>query len=256
MKITIVQPDIAWEDKHVNMENLEKLLDFPPGVTDLVILPEMFTTGFSMQSHELAEESDSLTYGWLLKMAELKKAAFCGSYIMKEKELYYNRFVLCTPEGERISYDKSHLFSITGEDKHFTPGHQRIIINYAGFRINPIICYDLRFPVWIRNRNDYDLLICVANWPESRREVWNTLLKARAIENQCYVAGVNRIGSDQPGNNYSGDSVILDAKGRTMAEMGKYREGYVTADISLQNLEKFRNAFPVHRDADDFKIIS
>jgi omega-amidase len=255
MKITIVQPDIAWEDKQANLDDLEKMLDFPAGATDLVILPEMFTTGFTMNARELAEDAGSLTSRWLAKMTEMKSAAFCGSYIVREGELFYNRFVMNIPSGEQFSYNKRHLFSISGEDKHYAPGRQRSLMSYGGFRINPIICYDLRFPVWIRNRNDCDLLICVANWPESRREVWNTLLKARAIENQCYVAGVNRIGMDNSGNRYSGESVILDAEGKVIAEMGRSREGYVTAEISFSDLEKFRKAFPVHSDADDFNLI-
>lgn len=254
MKITIVQPDIYWENRPANLNKLEKLLaDIPEG-TELVILPEMFTTGFSMDTLKLAEEINSETITWMKNQAGTKNIALCGSFIVKADGRCFNRFVFVSPEGITHLYDKRHLFSIGGENESFKAGKARAIFNYKDFRINAIICYDLRFPVWIRNRNDYDLLICVANWPESRRDAWNTLLRARAIENQCFVAGVNRVGKDNTGNIYAGESVILDPRGRMIAGIPAYEEGTVTAEIMVSDLIAFRKSFPVWKDADDFEI--
>jgi len=254
MRVTIVQPDIFWEKKSANLSHLEEILDFSPGFTDLIVLPEMFTTGFTMDPGKYAEQDDSETFGWMQKISGIKEAAVCGSFIAEDKGSYYNRFICVSPSGEIFRYDKRHLFSISGEDKSYTQGNARIVFNYRGFRILPLICYDLRFPVWARNRGDYDLMICVANWPESRRDVWNTLLKARAIENQCFVAGVNRIGTDPSGNSYSGDSVLLDAKGKTILGLSVNREGHATAELSIQSLQAFRKEFPVWKDADEFTL--
>jgi omega-amidase len=254
MRITIVQPDILWENIPANLEHFDRLLDFSPGFTDLIVLPEMFTTGFSLNALELAEKPSSETFAWMKRLSVVKNAAVCGSYIISEDGHFFNRFIFTSPEGEIYYYNKRHLFSISGEDKNYTRGSERLIFNYFGFRIMPVICYDLRFPVWMRNRDDYDLILCIANWPESRREAWNTLLKARAIENQCFVAGVNRIGNDQAGNKYAGESIILDARGNTIAVLRSYSEGHATADISLSSLQNFRNEFPAWRDADDFNL--
>jgi predicted amidohydrolase len=254
MKITIIQSDIFWEDKQGNLDSLGMAISKVSGTTDLVILPEMFNTGFSMNTRMLAEESNSGTFRWMKNLASNCGLAICGSYIVKENQKYFNRFVFITAEGETRCYDKRHLFRIGGEDKKFSKGNLRGIFTYRGFRINPIICYDLRFPVWVRNRNDYDLLICVANWPDSRRDVWNTLLKARAIENQCFVTGVNRIGHDEAGNTYTGESVILDPRGRTIAGLPDSEAGHATAEIQMSDLETFRKKFPVLKDADDFSL--
>jgi predicted amidohydrolase len=254
MKITIVQPDILWEDRAGNLHKLQTMLKEVSGKTDLVILPEMFSTGFSMQSGELSEAYRAQTYQWMENLSQEGNYAICGSYIVKESDNYLNRFVFIAPDRQNFRYDKRHLFSIGGEDLNFTHGNNRLIINFKDYRINAIICYDLRFPVWIRNRNDYDLLICVANWPESRREVWNTLLKARAIENQCYVVGVNRVGTDNSDDKYAGESMILDPKGRIITAINEYEEGIATGEISLSDLQDFRLKFPVWKDADDFTI--
>jgi omega-amidase len=254
MKITIVQPDIIWENRNANLEKIESLLDPVSGKTNLVILPEMFTTGFSMNTENLAEQFNADTLAWMRRISLERQFAICGSFIVDENHSFFNRFVFVTPDQKTYSYDKRHLFSIGGENDSYKPGKERLIFKYNDVRISAIICYDLRFPVWIRNRNDYDLMICVSNWPESRREVWNTLLKARAIENQCYVAGVNRVGSDNEGNNYSGESVILDPRGRKIADIKEYEEGIATGEISIPDLISFRKNFPVWKDADDFKI--
>jgi len=254
MKITIVQPDILWENKTGNLLKLESMLKEVSGKTDLVILPEMFNTGFSMNAEELFEYKDSDTFVWMQNISREKKFAVCGSYIIKDGTHFYNRFVFVTPDKSSFFYDKRHLFSIGGENTKYQSGKRRKIFKYKGYRINVIICYDLRFPVWSRNRNDYDLLICVANWPDSRRQVWNTLLKARAIENQCYVAGVNRVGNDNTDNHYAGESVILDPRGRIITVVEEYEEGIATGVISLSELNDFRMKFPVWKDADDFTI--
>jgi len=255
MRITIIQYDISWEDKQSNLNYLEKIVSPLSGKTDLIILPEMFNTGFSMNPDKLCENPDSNTLSWMKNLAEEGKFAVCGSYIVKEAGKAFNRFVFVASDGETTNYDKRHLFSMGNEDKFFSKGKKRVIFSYRGFRIMPIICYDLRFPVWSRNRNDYDLLICVANWPESRREVWNTLLKARAIENQCYVAGANRVGTDGTGIKYSGDSAILNPRGETLQEGITNTEFVITADLSLSELNAFREKFPAWKDADDFSII-
>jgi omega-amidase len=254
MKITIVQPDIIWENRSANLKKIESLLHPVSGKTDLVILPEMFTTGFSMNTGNLAEEINAGTLAWMRSMSLERQFAICGSYIVDENHSFFNRFVFVTPDQKTYSYDKRHLFSIGGENDSYKPGKKRLVFTYNDVRISAIICYDLRFPVWIRNRNDYDLLICVSNWPDSRREVWNTLLKARAVENQCYVAGVNRVGSDNEENNYAGESVILDPRGRKIAEIKEYEEGIATGEISIPELISFRKNFPVWKDADDFGI--
>jgi predicted amidohydrolase len=255
MKITIIQFDIVWEDKKANLDHIQKLLENIPEDSSLVVLPEMFTTGFSMSTEELAETPFSQTYTWMTSMARKHQTGICGSLIVEENSFYYNRFFFVSPDGKSAVYDKRHLFAIGGEDKKFIRGNSRAIFQYSGFRINPVICYDLRFPVWTRNRNDYDLLICVANWPESRREVWKTLLKARAIENQCFVSGVNRIGTDQEGNSYAGDSMVIDPKGEVIASIPEYQEGIASTEISIQELEDFRARFPVWKEADDFEIL-
>ena len=256
MIITIIQPDIVWEDKKANLDHIGKLLETIPSETNLVVLPEMFTTGFSMNTQSLAENSFSQTYTWMVNVSKKRQLGICGSFIVKEESSNHNRFIFISSDDNSAFYDKRHLFSIGGEDKNFRRGNMRTIFQYSGFRINPVICYDLRFPVWIRNRNDYDLLICVANWPDSRREVWKTLLKARAIENQCFVAGVNRVGIDNAGNAYAGDSVIIDPRGQIIASIPEYREGIASAEISLKELLDFRDKFPAWKDADEFELQS
>jgi omega-amidase len=254
MKITLVQPDILWENKTGNFHKLELMLKEVSGITDLVVLPEMFTTGFSMQVPGLSESYHDNTFRWMENLSREGNYAICGSFIVNESNNYLNRFVFITPDKSDFFYDKRHLFSIAGEDTIFKHGDSRLVIHYRDYRINAIICYDLRFPVWTRNKNDYDLLICVANWPDKRRETWNTLLKARAIENQCYVVGVNRVGYDNTNTCYAGESVILDPLGRIIAGVKENEEGIATGEISLPDLLNFRKEFPVMKDADDFTI--
>ena len=254
MKITLIQQDILWENKLRNLEKLSKLISEIPAETDLVILPEMFNTGFSMKPAKLAENFRSETFEWMQGIAVKSNIGICGSFIISENGNFYNRWIFVSSEGDVWSYDKRHLFIITGEERLFTRGENRVVFNYKGLRICPNVCYDLRFPVWSRNRNDYDLLINSSNWPESRRDVWMTLLKARALENQCYVAGVNRTGIDGTGIKYCGDSMILGPKGEIIAEGKQNEESLISGDISIDELSDFRKKFPVLDDADDFKI--
>jgi predicted amidohydrolase len=187
-------------------------------------------------------------------MAEKQHSGICGSYIVVDDRQYFNRWIFVSPDGEIRSYDKRHLFGPGGEDRLFARGRERIVFNFKGLRICPNICYDLRFPVWSRNRNDYDLLINSSNWPESRRDVWITLLKARALENQCYVAGVNRIGVDGTGIKYCGDSMIIGPKGETIASERQNVECIISGEVSLSELADFRKNFPVLNDGDNFNI--
>lgn len=254
MKISVVQPDVVWEDKSKNLRNLEVMISSLFDNTDLVVLPELFNTGFSMNPDRLSELPGSETFNWMKGIADKGNFGLCGSYIVNENNHFYNRFVFVSPGNEVWQYDKRHLFSMAGENMFFSPGTSRLIFSFRGVRITPLICYDLRFPVWSRNRNDFDLLLYTANWPASRSEVWNTLLKARAIENQCFVAGSNRIGTDGNGIYYSGDSLIIDPRGAIIAYAKPNEEGSVTGEISMTELSKFRKKFPVLEDADDFII--
>jgi predicted amidohydrolase len=254
MKITLIQPDIIWENKIKNLEKMEEFISSTPADTEILLLPEMFNTGFSMNPGELSETPGSVTHEWMWSIAKKYCFGICGSYIIKEDNHFFNRWIFVSPESEIWSYDKRHLFNLSGEDKLFTPGMKRIVFKFRGLRICPNICYDLRFPVWSRIQNDYDLLINSANWPESRREVWITLLKARALENQCYVAGVNRIGIDGTGIKYSGDSMILGPKGEIIASGTQGKACLVSGDISLNDLSDFRKKFPFLDAADEFTI--
>jgi len=254
MKISIIQPDLKWEDKSGNFRNLGELISPLYKKSDIVVLPEMFNTGFSMNPEKLCESPESETFDWMKNIAEKGNFGLCGSYIVKENMKFFNRWVFVTPEKESWYYDKRHLFSMAGEAKFFSSGKNRLIFSFRSMRISPFICYDLRFPVWSRSRNDFDLMIFAANWPESRREVWSTLLKARAIENQCYVAGANRIGTDGKGIKYCGDSVIVNPRGEIIASANFSEECSVSGEISLTELSDFRKKFPVHNDADNFTI--
>ena len=248
MKVSILQTDILWADPEGNVEKADKMIDASPGA-DLYVLPEMFSTGFCTQPEGIAESTDSQTLTWMKSKALQTGAAVAGSVAVTEDGRYYNRFYFVEPDGNVTFYDKKHLFTFGGEHKHFTAGDRRVIVNYKGIRILLEVCYDLRFPVWSRNRGDYDMIIYVASWPTPRAEAWKALLTARAIENQCYVVGVNRVGDD-PSNEYSGGSRIIDPYGRIIAECDDGAEGAVSAEIDMTLLEAFRQKFPVLNDAD------
>lgn len=255
LRITLAQADLVWENPEQNRMDLEVQIKQLIGQSDLVILPETFATGFSMRASDLAEPMDGPTVTWLLNLSHTTGIALGGSLIIKENGLYYNRFVFITPNGEMSYYDKRHLFSIGGESISFTAGDQRMIVNFSGWRIALYICYDIRFPVWCRNANDTDLMIFTANWPASRNEVWKVLLKAKAIENQVYVAGINRIGTDGNGISYIGESQILNSRGEILTETRITSDGFLCYEISKKELNDFREKFPVANDADRFLII-
>ena len=252
--VSLVQFDIRWQQPQDNLDRLAEMINPLSGHTDLILLPEMFTTGFTMEPEMFYEEAEGTVYTWMHKLAGKTGTCMAGRYIVRENGRYFNRLLYVSPEGEESIYDKRHLFRMGDEHLHYAAGHKRIVFSCRNFRIKPFICYDLRFPVWTRSRNDADLLIFIANWPESRREVWKTLLKARAIENQVYVAGVNRVGKDGRNISYAGDSMIISPKGEVISSLETNREGILTSVLDLHGLQRFREKFPVHLDADRFNI--
>ena len=257
LRISLVQTHLQWEDIAGNLQQLEAKLQSIPIGTHIVVLPEMFSTGFSMQPERLAETMQGNTILWMKKMAESKKCIITGSLIIQENDCYYNRLIWMLPNGQMGFYDKRHCFAYAGEDKHYTPGNKRLIASVNGWKINLQICYDLRFPVWARqqanNPPEYDVLIYVANWPEKRIYAWKSLLIARAIENQCYVIGVNRIGNDGNGIAHSGDSMAINPLGEILwHEANKEAIGDVT--LSSNFLNEVRSRFPFLADADKFSI--
>ncbi len=254
LRISLVQTPLDWQQPDANRERLTSLLAPLEGQTDLIVLPEMFTTGFTMSPNEVAEPMSGPTLAWMRTMARSLGAAICGSVVIDDGG-YRNRLLFVTPEGEVQYYDKHHLFRMANEHEYYAAGETRKVIEYKGWRILPQVCYDLRFPVWCRNRDDYDLLLCVANWPAPRRHPWRALLLARAIENQCYVAGVNRVGEDGKGLEYSGDSLLVDFKGQALLD-GPAGEPFIkTGLLNSEDLQQFRRNFPAWQDADDFTLI-
>jgi omega-amidase len=254
LQVTILQLDLAWENPSANRLKIDEWLQLADGRTDIVFLPEMFSTGFTMNVSDLAEPMDGETIQWMKARSKSYQTALCGSLIIIENEQFFNRLVFVEPTGEMHFYNKRHLFTMGNEESHFVQGTERLIIAYKGWRICPLICYDLRFPVWARNRNEYDVLFYSASWPKERTDVWNTLLKARAIENQSYVVGANRVGVDGNSIGYSGNSQLIDPKGNVLASTEEYAENFVSARFSYSELIKFRSDFPVLNDADTFSI--
>lgn len=254
MNITLIQTHLHWQDITANLANLEEKIWEIKHKTDLIILPEMFTTGFSMEVEKLAEVPHLTTFKWLKQMAAQTDACVIGSYIVKENGNYFNRLIAILPDGHYHQYDKRHLFRMANEHQNYTFGTQKTIFEWRNWKICPQICYDLRFPVWSRNiENEYDLLIYVANWPAVRNRAWNVLLPARAIENWCYVAGVNRVGEDGKGLLYSGDSQIADFKGEILRyEVDK--EAIISYDLDKNALNTYRQNFPAYLDADVFEL--
>ncbi|MEQ1552883.1 MAG: amidohydrolase [Ferruginibacter sp.] len=259
LTISIIQTNLYWENKAANLQMLHKKIKDRESATEIVILPEMFSTGFSMNPIALAETMDGETMEWMKKIAQEEKIILTGSIIICENENYYNRLIWMLPNGQFGYYDKRHLFGFAKENEHYTAGKKRLIAQVKGWKINLQICYDLRFPVWARqtqNLNkepEYDILIYVANWPERRSHAWKTLLCARAIENQCYVIGVNRVGND--GNNiyHSGNSLIVDAQGQILYHKAD-DEDMFTIELQKENLIKTREQLPFLKDADVFSF--
>lgn len=258
LTLTLIQPNLHWEDKDANLSMLEHKILGIREKTELVILPEMFSTGFSMQPGKFAESMDSHSVNWMKAVAKAKKIILTGSLIIAENGQYFNRLLWVLPNGTMGYYDKRHRFAFAGEDREYTPGNKRLIAVVKGWRINLQVCYDLRFPVWSRQQKtespEYDILLYVANWPAVRSHAWKTLLTARAIENQCYVAGVNRVGKDGNGIDHTGDSMVLDALGQTIYQANDLEDVH-TIILEKEPLLQIRDKFPFWKDADEFKII-
>lgn len=264
LTLTIIQPNLYWENKEANLRMLEDKLRRMEEKTEIIILPEMFSTGFSMSPKEFAENMDGETVGWMKEMAEKYRVVITGSIIIQEEEKYYNRLIWMLPTGQYWMYDKRHLFAFAGEDQHYTAGLKRLIASVKGWKINLQICYDLRFPVWARQGKqasseekeetpEYDMLIYVANWPERRSHAWKTLLCARAIENQCYVIGVNRVGKDGNDIYHSGNSMVIDPLGQVLYHMADEEDTF-TITLQKEELDTVRSKFPFWKDGDNFNI--
>lgn len=255
LRLALLQNGIVWEDKAANLAYCEERLAALSGRAEVAILPEMFTTGFTMSASSLAEEGDGMTLQTLRKWASAYGLALVGSYIAREGESCYNRGFFVTPGGEVSFYDKRHLFRMGEEGRYFKAGDRRLVVEYEGWRIALFVCYDLRFPVWCRNvANEYDLALFVASWPRARAHAWRSLLVARAIENAAYVCGVNRVGCDNMGLVYDGDTMAIDFKGNAMAKAPDGEESVVVVELDKLPLLSFREKFPVWRDADSFAI--
>lgn len=255
MKATIVQCGLKWEDKSANLAHISSLLDEAAPGSGMVVLPEMFTTGFTMNPAPLAEGMDGPTVKWMKERSSAGGYALCGSVIIGEEGMFYNRMIFVTPSGQVAFYDKRHLHSMSGEQTVYSRGNKRVVVSYGEFSFNLQVCYDLRFPVWSRNRGDTDVIIYSSNWPSVRISVWKALLVARAIENQCYVIGANRVDESPDGTTYTGDSAIIGPKGEMLASMEPNAEGVVSAMLSMESLEKYRTDMPIWRDADPFELI-
>lgn len=253
LKVALIQANLVWENatqNRINFEDKIKAIE----TADVIVLPEMFNTGFSMSPMHLAEEMAGDTVSWMKKMAAAKNAAIGGSVIIKENESFYNRFLFVEPSGIVHTYDKRHLFTLAGEDKAYSAGKEKLIIAYKGWKICPFVCYDLRFPVWSRNVEAYDILLYVANWPKPRIEAWNTLLKARAIENMCYTIGVNRVGLDANGLEYSGSSKAFDYLGKELTAIPINKDYTEIIVLSKTDQEHTRKKFNFLNDKDSFTI--
>ena len=259
LKISLIQSTLSWENRQDNLTHLEGLIGALKGKTDIIVFPEMFTSGFSMDTLNDCDTMHGETMQWMQKNAYDLGAVLCGSIRMEEEGEYYNRFIWMNPDGSFEQYDKRHLFSFANEDDYFKRGEEKLIIEFKGWKICPLICYDLRFPVWSKNRlvdasAEYDLLIYTANWPKVRNVVWKSLLLARSLENQAYVAGVNRVGFDGNDYEYSGDSAVISPYGAYLSEAKAGEEDIVNAELDLATLNDFRKKFPLLDDADEFSI--
>lgn len=250
LTISLIQTELFWEDIPANLSMLEAKLAGISQETDVIILPEMFTTGFTMNAEKLAQSMNGVEVSWIVAQARQKNAHILGSLIIKEDRKYFNRLVWATPVGEILTYDKKHLFRMAGEHKVFSPGNRHLTIVVSGWKLRPFICYDLRFPVWCRNiGNQYDVAIFIANWPARRAPHWKLLLPARAVENQCYVIGVNRVGQDGNGLIYNGDSSVIDPVGNTLFTQSDLPCIH-TARLNYDRIRDYRGTFAAWQDAD------
>ena len=259
LTISTIQTNLHWENKNANLQVLEEKINSLFQKTEIIVLPEMFTTGFSMNPAALAETMDGPTIEWMRRLSMQNRVILTGSVIIEEAGKYYNRLIWMMPNGEHGYYDKRHLFAFSGEDKDFSSGNKRLITSVKGWKLNMLVCYDLRFPVWARQspsegkQYEYDVLVYVANWPERRSHAWKTLLCARAIENQCYVIGVNRVGRDGNDIYYSGNSLVIDPMGEVLYHMAD-EEDIFTITLERDRLEEVRSKYPFLKDADNFNI--
>lgn len=254
LRISLVQSELAWEDRRANLRQFdEKLTLLQEGQTDLLVLPEMFTTGFSMNAPQLAEPTEGEAYHWMAKQADRLQAVVTGSIIAEEEGKYYNRLLWVRPDGSYEQYDKRHLFTLAKEELTYSPGQEALLVELKGWKVMPLVCYDLRFPVWSRNRYEYDLLLYVANWPAKRRVAWNTLLPARAVENQAYTIGLNRVGEDGNGYPHAGDSSVYDFAGASLLQAAEV-EGVFSVALDKSKQENFREKLRFLADRDTFTI--
>ena len=252
LKLTLIQSTIHWQNVGANLAMFEEKIWQIEGKTDIIVLPEMFNTGFSMET-SLAEPMNLTTFKWMKQMAAQTGAVVTGSYMVKEGDKVFNRLVWMQPDGNYQQYDKRHLFRMADEHNHFNFGMERVIVEWKGWKICPLVCYDLRFPVWSRNQDlEYDVLMYVANWPAVRISAWDSLLKARAIENVAYCVGLNRVGEDENKIEYNGHTLAFGPKGERIASSEK--EELVSVTLSVDELKRFREKFPAHLDADDFEV--
>ncbi|MBW2367119.1 MAG: amidohydrolase [Deltaproteobacteria bacterium] len=250
LNVTLIQTELVWENISANLSAFDRLIDTVPPASDLIILPEMFTTGFSMKPEPLAQEMDGSSVHWILGKAAERDCDMVGSVIIRSENGCYNRLLWAKPDGSLHTYDKKHLFRMAGEEKVYRAGSELLTVSLKGWRIRPFICYDLRFPIWTRNiDNQYDVALFVANWPEPRSAHWQTLLMARAIENQSYVVGVNRVGTDGNAIAYSGDSCVVTPLGERRLHM-RHMTGIQTVTLSAADLKNYRESFPAWMDAD------
>jgi omega-amidase len=259
LNVSLVQANLTWHDAVENRRTFERLMHPLAGQTDVIVLPEMFSTGFTMEPEKVAEPVEGPTTQWLRERAKSLNAVVTGSVVTSDQGRYWNRLIWMRPDGTFESYDKRHLFRMAGEHQHYAAGRQRLIVDLQGWKIRPLVCYDLRFPAWSRNRvgtsGEYDVLLYVANWPERRRYAWQTLLRARAIENLSFCIGVNRVGRDGKEIDYSGDSTVLDFMGRELVPDMK-GESVSTVTLDREAFDAFRQRFPAHMDADEFELIT
>lgn len=254
LKIAFIQSDLVWENPKHNRDHFKEKIEAITTPVDLILLPEMFTTGFTMNAKEYAETMQDKSVQWMQKMAALKNSAVVGSIIIKDQNKFYNRLLFVYPDGNISSYDKRHTFTLAGEHKVYTAGDSKLIIDYKGWKICPLICYDLRFPVWARNVEDYDVLIYVANWPKPRIHAWDTLLMARAIENMCYCIGVNRVGVDKLDNEYCGHSATYDILGNNITPIRPNKEHVEIATLERYHINFYRNKLKFLVDRDSFSL--
>ncbi len=254
LHIALIQSVLVWENPIQNRLNLSKKIEAISEPVDIIVLPEMFTSGFTMNPSAVAETMQGETVSWMTDLASKKQAAITGSLVIREDNNYYNRLLFVHPDGTVETYDKRHTFTLAGEDKVYTSGTKKLVVNYKGWKICPLICYDLRFPVWARNVENYEVLIYVANWPKVRTIAWDTLLKARAIENMSYVIGVNRVGLDGNNHEYSGHSVAYDVLGNRMDTIPSDKEVVEIVTVNKSDLENYRTKLNFLEDRDDFSL--